>query len=93
VTTVRITIFLKPGVLDAQGQAVASGLRTLGFEAADVRVGRAIELTLPEEAGAERVREMCERFLANPLIEEYDIAVVRGPIGDTREEQPVEATR
>jgi phosphoribosylformylglycinamidine synthase len=87
VITVRVTIFLKPGVLDAQGQAVASGLRTLGFEAAEVRVGRAIEITLPHDAWEQRIREMCERFLTNPLIEEYEIAEVRGPGPAAREPQ------
>lgn len=67
---VRVVIFLKPGVLDAQGQAVAVGLRALGYEVKEVRVGRAVELTLPD--GAE-VEELCARFLANPLIEEWRV--------------------
>jgi len=67
---VRVVIFLKPGVLDAQGQAVAEGLRTLGFEVEGVRVGKAIELVVPDDA---QVPEMCARFLANPLIEEWEV--------------------
>lgn len=70
---VRVVVFLKPGVLDAQGQAVQTGLRALGFEAEDVRVGKAFELTVPEENWRERVRELCERFLTNPLIEDYEV--------------------
>ncbi|MDR7415545.1 MAG: phosphoribosylformylglycinamidine synthase subunit PurS [Armatimonadota bacterium] len=67
---VRVVIFLKPGVLDAQGQAVATGLRALGYEVGEVRVGRAVELVLPDGTD---VMEMCERFLANPLIEEWRV--------------------
>ncbi len=67
---VRVVIFLKPGVLDAQGQAVATGLRALGYEVAEVRVGRAVELVLPDQAD---VDSLCERFLANPLIEEWQV--------------------
>ncbi|MCS7234942.1 MAG: phosphoribosylformylglycinamidine synthase subunit PurS [Armatimonadota bacterium] len=70
---VRVVVFLKPGVLDAQGQAVETGLRALGFEASEVRVGKAFELTVPEEGWRERVRELCERFLTNPLIEDYEV--------------------
>lgn len=70
---VRVVVFLKPGVLDAQGQAVQMGLQALGLEASEVRVGKAFELLVPEERWWERVREMCERFLTNPLIEEYEV--------------------
>jgi len=70
---VRVVVFLKPGVLDAQGQAVQTGLRALGLEASEVRVGKAFELTVPEEGWRERVRDLCERFLTNPLIEDYEI--------------------
>ena len=70
--TIRIVITLKPGVLDAQGQAVEQGLRALGYDQVSrVRVGRYIELAVPDEATADQVHEMCERFLANPLIEEW----------------------
>lgn len=70
---VRVVVFLKSGVLDAQGQAVQTGLQALGLEASEVRVGKAFELAVPEERWRERVREMCERFLTNPLIEEYEV--------------------
>ncbi len=70
---VRVVVFLKPGVLDAQGQAVQTGLEALGLPASEVRVGKAFELSVPEEGWRERVREMCERFLTNPLIEEYEV--------------------
>ncbi|MDR5684344.1 MAG: phosphoribosylformylglycinamidine synthase subunit PurS [Armatimonadota bacterium] len=80
--TVRVTIFVKPGVLDAQGQAVASGLRTLGFEVGEVRVGRAIDVTLPTDGWQRSIERACERFLANPLTEEYEIVPVRAPMHD-----------
>jgi phosphoribosylformylglycinamidine synthase len=75
---VRLTILLKPGVLDAQGQAVESGLHTMGFDAERVRVGRVIELDVPSDGWEAKAREMCARFLTNPLIEEYEIVLVEG---------------
>ncbi len=73
-TTIRITITLKPGVLDAQGQAVLQGLRTLGHDQVSaVRVGRYIELTIPDGIRPDDLDQMCERFLANPLLEEWRI--------------------
>ncbi len=70
--TVRIIISLKRGILDAAGQAVQQGLQALGYgDVGDVRIGRHVELTVPEEMTAEEIDEMCERFLANPLIEEW----------------------
>lgn len=73
-TTVRLIITLKDGVLDAQGQAVQQGLRALGYDAVSgVKVGRYLELTVPEAIDSETVQELCERFLANPLIEEWRV--------------------
>src|SRR2546428_11335608 len=70
--TVRIVITLKPGVLDAQGQAVHQGLRALGYETiSGVRVGKCIELTVPDHTARDEIDAMCERFLANPLIDEW----------------------
>jgi phosphoribosylformylglycinamidine synthase len=66
----------KGGILDPQGEAVERSLRQLGFEVGDARVGRVIDLevdaTSVREARAE-VERMCERLLANPLIESYEI--------------------
>ena len=68
---VRVLIRPKAGILDPQGQAVERALPALGFEGvANVHVGRLVELDV-EDPG--RVPEMCERLLANPLIEEYEI--------------------
>jgi phosphoribosylformylglycinamidine synthase PurS subunit len=73
-TTVRIVITLKPGVLDAQGQAVRQGLHALGYESvSEVRIGKHIEITMPDEATVDEINVMCERFLANPLIEEWQV--------------------
>ncbi len=70
--TFRITIMLKSGVLDAPGQAIERGLRALAYGVDRVRVGKIIELTVPESMRP-KIGEMCERFLANPLIETWGI--------------------
>jgi phosphoribosylformylglycinamidine synthase subunit PurS len=64
-------------VLDAQGAQVRQALHSLGFESVrDVRMGRYIELELPDGADAERtVRAMCEQLLTNPVIETYDYEI------------------
>ncbi len=75
----RIDVMLKPLVNDPQGLAVADGLRNLGFDSVrEVRVGKRIEVTLeaPDAGAAEvAVREMCERLLANPVIEDFALEV------------------
>ena len=72
-----VTVMLRDGVLDPQGEAVRSALGTLGFEGVSgVRQGKVIELDLAEddrEAAAAQVRRMCEDLLANPVIESYRI--------------------
>jgi phosphoribosylformylglycinamidine synthase subunit PurS len=68
---VRILIRPKEGILDPQGQAVEQALQALGFEQArNVHVGRLVELDVDD---VRQVPEMCERLLANPLIEDYEI--------------------
>ncbi len=67
----RVLIRPKAGILDPQGQAVERALPALGFQGvANGHVGRLVELDV-EDPG--RVGEMCERLLANPLIEDYEI--------------------
>ena len=67
----RVLIRPKAGILDPQGQAVERALPALGFDGvANVRVGRLIELDVEDAA---RLGEMCEKLLANPLIEDYEI--------------------
>lgn len=75
----RILISLKKVVLDPQGQTVQNALQALGFHEVDgVRVGKAISLSLEADdldGARSRVQEMCERLLANPVIEEFKVEV------------------
>lgn len=71
----KIHVTLKQGILDPQGKAIEHALDSLGFKhAANVRVGKYMELELKEtdkaKADAE-VKQMCEKLLANTIIEEY----------------------
>ncbi len=73
----RIYIRLKESVLDPQGKAVLAGLESLGFKGLeDVRVGKLVEITFAPGANrakaAGEVKEMCEKLLANTVIEEYN---------------------
>jgi phosphoribosylformylglycinamidine synthase subunit PurS len=76
---VNVRILPRAGLLDPQGQAVEHALAALKFpEAKHVHVGRAIalEVSAPSAADAEAaVRRMCDKLLANPVIEEYEIEV------------------
>lgn len=76
----RVIVTLKAGVLDPQGEAIRHALGALGFEGVNgVRQGKMIELDLsetdPDKAEA-AVREMCEKLLANTVIESYQIETV-----------------
>jgi phosphoribosylformylglycinamidine synthase PurS subunit len=67
----RVLVRPKDGILDPQGQAVERALPALGFEGVrNVHVGRLIELDVDDPS---RLAEMCERLLANPLIEDYEV--------------------
>ena len=67
----RVLIRPKEGILDPQGKAVERALPALGFEGVEhVRVGRMVEL---EAEDPERLSELCEKLLANPLIEDFEI--------------------
>ncbi|MBI3677376.1 MAG: phosphoribosylformylglycinamidine synthase subunit PurS [Proteobacteria bacterium] len=73
----RVFVTLKNGVLDPQGKAIGHALNGLGFGAVgDVRAGKVIDLEL-HESNAEKarasVKEMCEKLLANTVIEKYEI--------------------
>lgn len=74
-----VYVMLKQGVLDPQGEAVRHALGALGFEGVDgVRQGKVIELDLADDdaANAEaRVSEMCEKLLANTVIESYRVEI------------------
>jgi len=73
----RVYIMLKTGVLDPQGEAVRHALGALGFDGVQgVRQGKVIELDLAETdraAAKAEVKEMCEKLLANTVIESYQI--------------------
>jgi phosphoribosylformylglycinamidine synthase PurS subunit len=73
-----VHVFLKPGVLDVQGKAVENALHGLGWaDVKDVRVGRVLEFDLGGDAeGAEtRVKAMCDKLLANTVIESYRVEI------------------
>ncbi len=71
---IRVLVSLKPGVLDPQGRAVHHALEGLGFEGVDdVRIGRTVELDVASDTGDEALTEMCEKLLANTVIENYKI--------------------
>ncbi len=74
---VTVLVTLKPGVLDAEGRQVERALRELGYEqVAEVRTGKVIHLDLDAvdaEQAQQLAEEMCEKLLANPVIEQYEI--------------------
>lgn len=78
----RVAVHIVPrrGLLDPQGKAVADALHTLGFSSVqDVHVGRhiVVDIDAPDTASAERTtRDMCQKLLANPVIEDFEIANV-----------------
>ena len=76
---VHVRVMPRDGLLDPQGQAVEHALGALGFaDAAGVRVGRAIELEVAAASRADaetRVRQMCDKLLANPVTEDYLLQV------------------
>ena len=70
----------KEGILDPQGQAVERALPALGFQGVtEVRIGRMVEL---EVESAEGIEAMCERLLANPLIEDYEVLLLEPASAD-----------
>jgi phosphoribosylformylglycinamidine synthase len=81
----RIYVTLRPTVNDPQGLTIRGGLHQLGYgEVGSVRAGKYLEITLdaPDQPVAEaRVREMCQKLLANPVIEDFRFVVDAGPGG------------
>jgi len=75
----RVYVTLKNGVLDPQGKAVMGALKTMSFdEVSDVRIGKFMELELDgvsRETAEERIKVMCEKLLANTVIENYRIEI------------------
>jgi phosphoribosylformylglycinamidine synthase len=73
----RVQIMLKDGVLDPQGEAVRHALGTLGFSGVEgVRQGKVIELDLAPGTTQATVTEMCEKLLANTVIESYRVEML-----------------
>ena len=76
----KVFVTLKPTLLDAQGRVIQNALRSLGYDGVEqVRIGKYIEIEVAADgAGIDaQVREMCDRLLANPVIEDYRFEVVR----------------
>ena len=75
----RVDIVLKPGIADPQGLTIERALPALGYDGVkNVRVGKLIELELEAddiEHARVSLNEMCERLLANPVIESYEVTV------------------
>ena len=70
----RVLIRPKAGILDPQGEAVRRALPALGFAGvADVHIGRLVELDVEDP---EQLQPMCEKLLANPLVEDYEIQLL-----------------
>ncbi|HEX3911357.1 MAG TPA: phosphoribosylformylglycinamidine synthase subunit PurS [Solirubrobacteraceae bacterium] len=72
----RVLIRPKQGILDPQGVAVQRALPALGFQGVEnVHVGRLVELDVQD---ASQVEPMCEKLLANPLVEDYEVQLLDG---------------
>ncbi len=76
----KVLIRPKEGILDPQGKAVERALPALGFDGIhDVRVGRLVELETDDPA---QLDALCEKLLANPLIEDFEIVLDESPSGN-----------
>ena len=74
--TVRVSVTLKPSLLDSAGRTVAGSLKHLGYEEVqDARIGKLIHLEV-ETVEEGRIREMCQKLLANPVIEDFSFEVI-----------------
>lgn len=75
----RVDVMLKPGISDPQGQTIERALPVLGYEGVTgVRVGKRIQLEVDAPSADEarsKVEEMCERLLANPVIESFEVSI------------------
>jgi phosphoribosylformylglycinamidine synthase len=90
VARVVVDVMLKPEILDPQGQAIARALPRLGFDGVlGVRAGKRFEVELDgpaDEAALDRVREMAETLLANPVIETFSVWTAENTAEDTSDE-------
>ena len=75
----KITVTLRPSILDPQGKAVHHALESLGYDAVEhVRMGKFVEMWIAEEteeAAAAVAQAACEKLLANPVMEDYSIVL------------------
>ncbi len=84
---VVVDVMLKPEILDPQGQAVANALPRLGVsDVRSVRIGKRIEIDFVGDPDLDRVREIADRLLANPVIEDFTLHVEAGT-GETAANQ------
>ena len=93
---VVVDVMLKPEILDPQGQAVANALPRLGVDdVTSVRIGRRIEIEFAGEPDLDKARQIADKLLANPVIEDFalhvDAADTVEPAGDSQESEPAEA--
>jgi phosphoribosylformylglycinamidine synthase subunit PurS len=80
-TIVRVYVTLKPSLLDSAGRTVAGALQKLGYEELEeARIGKMIELKVKDYNEA-RVKEMCDKLLANPVIEDYRFEALKEVVG------------
>jgi phosphoribosylformylglycinamidine synthase PurS subunit len=83
VARVVVDVMLKPEILDPQGQAVANALPRLGVaDVSSVRIGRRIEIDFAGEPDLDKVREIADKLLANPVIEEFTLNLPENGIGE-----------
>ena len=79
VARVIVDVMLKPEILDPAGQAVANALPSLGVEGVEsVRIGKRIEIDFAGDADLDRAREVADKLLANPVIEDFTLHVEDG---------------
>tara|TARA_B100000963_G_scaffold240795_1_gene210704 strand:- start:272 stop:511 length:240 start_codon:yes stop_codon:yes gene_type:complete len=76
----RVTVMLKSGILDPQGEAIKSALDSLGYnQVSSVRQGKVIEINLDEpseEKAKNSIEKMCKKLLANTVVENYEIEII-----------------
>jgi phosphoribosylformylglycinamidine synthase len=83
VARVVVDVMLKPEILDPQGQAVANALPRLGVsDVSSVRIGRRIEIEFAGEPDLDKAREIADKLLANPVIEDFSLRIDEAA-GDT----------
>jgi phosphoribosylformylglycinamidine synthase subunit PurS len=79
VTRVVVNVMLKPEILDPQGQAITDALPRLGVSGVEsVRVGKRIEIEFSGAADLDQARQLADRLLANPVIEDFTVGVEDG---------------